>query len=329
MHFVRFLIIALLAVGTAHAQEFELDPDAVRQAVEAAGQWAEANLDEEALRALRQVDRQKVEAFLSSFQQQLQGARVLDLAALKDAARAVLPLLEAHQETQPYALWLKSRLDYFEVADELRRTAPRPTTAPARTPPTPANPAPALEREVWVKKVSPRPLPKGAEALVATLKPVFASERVPPELVWLAEVESAFNMGARSPVGAAGLFQLMPDTAQRFGLRRWPRDERYQPEPSARAAAQYLRFLHGEFGDWRLAVAAYNAGEGRVQRLLARHRTRSFDRIAPHLPAETQMFVPKVEATLLRREGVELAKLESPGAKELSSKYPSTHTPSN
>jgi membrane-bound lytic murein transglycosylase D len=70
--------------------------------------------------------------------------------------------------------------------------------------------------------------------------------------------------------------------------------------------------LYRQFGDWRLALAAYNAGEGRVQRLLDRHKTRSFDRIARHLPAETQMFVPKVEATLLRREGVELAKLSRP-----------------
>jgi membrane-bound lytic murein transglycosylase D len=304
-----FLIVAMLAFGAARAQEWELDTNALRQAFDIAGQWAEANLDEEALRALRQVDREKVEEFLRSFQQQLQGDYVLDLAALKDAANAVLPLLEAYDETQPYGVWLKSRLDYFEVADELRRSSPRPKTAPSQPAKSLPNPSPAAERQIWVKKVSPRPLPEGAERLVAYLKPVFVSERVPPELVWLAEVESSFNLAARSPVGAAGLYQLMPATAQRFGLRRWPRDERYQPEPSARAAAQYLRFLHGQFGDWRLALAAYNAGEGRVQRLLDRHNTRSFDRIARHLPAETQMFVPKVEATLLRREGVELARL--------------------
>jgi membrane-bound lytic murein transglycosylase D len=289
-----------------------LDTNALREAFDIAGQWAEANLDEDALRALRQVDREKVEEFLHSFQQQLQGDYVLDLAALKDAANAVLPLLEAYEETQPYAVWLKSRLDYFEVADELHRSSSGPKTAPSRPANSLPNPSPAAERQIWVKKVAPRPLPRGAEALVAQLKPVFASERVPAELVWLAEVESSFNLGARSPVGAAGLFQIMPATAQRFGLRRWPRDERYQPEPSARAAAQYLRFLYRQFGDWRLAIAAYNAGEGRVQRLLDRHKTRSFDRIARHLPAETQMFVPKVEATLLRREGVELARLSKP-----------------
>ena len=304
--------LVMLASGIARAQEYELDTNALRQAFEAAGQWAEENLDEDALRSLQQVDREKVEQFLHSVQEQLQGDYVLDLAALKVAANAVLPLLESYEETKPYAVWLKSRLDYFEVSEELRRAAPNPGLVPFQPPKPLPNPSPAAEREIWVRKVAPRPLPKGAEALVAQLKPVFAGERVPAELVWLAEVESSFNSSARSPVGAAGLFQIMPATAQRFGLRRWPRDQRYQPEPSARAAAQYLRYLYRQFGDWRLALAAYNAGEGRIQRLLERHRTRSFDRIAPHLPAETQLFVPKIEATLLRREGVELAKLGRP-----------------
>jgi membrane-bound lytic murein transglycosylase D len=329
MNISRLLAIALLSGGVARAQEWELDTNALRQAFDAAERLVEANLDEEDLRVLQQMDREKVEEFLRSFQQQLTNVYVLDLAALKDAASGVLPLLEAHEETQPYAHWLKSRLDYFEVADELSRAAPPPTVVPNQSPKPLPNPAPEAEREVWVKKISPRPLPKGAEALVAQLKPVFVRERVPEELVWLAEVESSFNLGARSPVGAAGLFQLMPATAERFGLRRWPRDQRYQPEPSARAAAQYLRLLHRQFGDWRLAVAAYNAGEGRVQRLLDRHRTRSFDRIARYLPAETQMFVPKVEATLLRREGVALASLNTASVNALPFKDPNTQGPKN
>ena len=128
------LTIALLAAGIVQAQELELDTNALRQAVDAAGQWAEANLDEDALSALRQADREKVEEFLRSFQQQLQSPYVLDLAVLKDAANGVLPLLESYEETQPYALWLKSRLDYFEVADELHRAAPPPKTIPDQPP---------------------------------------------------------------------------------------------------------------------------------------------------------------------------------------------------
>ena len=63
---------------------------------------------------------------------------------------------------------------------------------------------------------------------------------------------------------------------------------------------------------WRLALAAYNSGEGTVQNLLKRHKATTYDAIASHLPAETQMFVPKVEATLQRREGMKLADLPPP-----------------
>jgi membrane-bound lytic murein transglycosylase D len=68
--------------------------------------------------------------------------------------------------------------------------------------------------------------------------------------------------------------------------------------------------LHARFHDWRLALAAYNAGEGTVDNLLARRKVHTFDAISTALPAETQMFVPKIEATLLRREGMKLSQLE-------------------
>ena len=135
------------------------------------------------------------------------------------------------------------------------------------------------------------------------------AEKVPPELVWMAEVESSFDPRARSPVGAAGLFQLMPETAKRFGLRVSPFDQRLHAEQSAEAAAKYLSYLHGHFKDWRLAVAAYNAGEGTIDKLLKQRKARTFDSIATHLPAETQLYVPKVEATVFRREGVKLTEL--------------------
>ena len=165
-----------------------------------------------------------------------------------------------------------------------------------------------------MKKVALRPWPKAAAALVPKLKTIFAGEGVPAALVWLAEVESGFDAGARSPAGALGMFQLMPATAKQFGLSLWPRDQRRQPEPAAHAAAQDLRQLHEQFGDWRLAVAAYNSGAGTVTKLLKRYQTKSYERIAPHLPAETQMYVPKVEATILHREGLELEKLKMPAS---------------
>jgi membrane-bound lytic murein transglycosylase D len=141
------------------------------------------------------------------------------------------------------------------------------------------------------------------------LKPIFAAQKVPPELVWVAEVESSFDRRAESPAGAAGLFQLMPDTAKRFGLSLWPRDQRFQTESSATASARYLKYLINRFQDWRLALAAYNAGEGTVQNLLDRYKTRSYDDIAKHLPAETQLYVPRVEAVVWRRERAKLEQL--------------------
>jgi membrane-bound lytic murein transglycosylase D len=305
----QLLLLAMTLSCAASAQEYELDTNALKQVIESAGEWATENLDEDVLRVLELADREKVEQFVGNLQKSLQGEYVLDLASLKTAANVALPLLEAHEETHPYAAWLRSRLDYLEAADELRRLTPPPPPVPGQPPKPPANPSPSAERTVWQKKLADRPWPKGAEELVPKLKPIFASERVPVELVWVAEVESGFDRRARSPAGAAGLFQFMPATAKRFGLRSWPRDQRYQPEPSARAAAQYLRQLHDRFGDWSLALAAYNAGEGTVQKLLDRQKATSFDRIATRLPAETQMFVPKVEATVLRREGVALGKL--------------------
>lgn len=304
------LALGLTVSGLSMAQEYELDTNALKQVMHAAEQWATENLDADVLQTLPQVDREKVEQFARDLQKQLQGDYVLDLGLLRAAANVALPLLEAHEETQAYAGWLKARLDYLDAAEELRRAAPPQTLVPGQPPKPPPNPPAADERKLWQKKLSNRPMPKAAEDLVPQLKSVFAAERVPPELVWLAEVESGFNRRARSPVGAAGLFQLMPATAKRFGLRSWPWDQRYQPAPSARAAAQYLRYLHDRFGDWSLALAAYNAGEGTVQKLLDRQKTKSYDRIATRLPAETQMYVPKVEATVMRREGVALDRLK-------------------
>jgi membrane-bound lytic murein transglycosylase D len=254
---------------------------------EAAEEWAQENLDEDLLAALNSNDRERARIFFERLQKELGGEYVLDLPALKETAQALVPLLESREETAPYALWLKTRLDYFDVAEELRPPPVKPQ--PEQPPERPANPAADKQREAWVRKTRQRPWPAKATEYVPQLKPIFAAERVPSELVWLAEVESSFDPRARSPVGAAGLFQLMPATAKRFGLSTLPSDQRLHPRESARAAGKYLNFLHGKFKDWRLAVAAYNCGEGTVQRLLARRKARTFDEIAPFLPAETQL----------------------------------------
>jgi membrane-bound lytic murein transglycosylase D len=163
----------------------------------------------------------------------------------------------------------------------------------------------------WAKKLRGRLKPEEAAWLVPKLKDAFETEGVPAAWVWLAEVESTFNVQARSPVGAAGLFQFMPATAKRYGLNLAPQDERLDPAKSARAAAKCLRALHGQFGSWPLALAAYNAGDGRVARLLDK-APGTFERIADKLPIETQMYVPKVLATVALREEVDPATLPPP-----------------
>jgi len=307
---VRFILALLLASSPAACAQD--DTVIMPELIQGAQQWAQDNLDTNVLNALPEVDDRAVRQFFREVQQRFQGDYVVDIAALRQTAQTVLPLLESREETQPYAAWLKARMDYLDVADEIRLTIPPPTVETNQPPRLVPNPPPRKERELWVKKVSAVPWPALANEYVPELKPIFTAQKIPPELVWVAEVESAFDRRALSPAGAAGLFQLMPDTAKRFGLSLWPRDQRYQPEPSATASAQYLKYLHDRFKDWRLALAAYNAGEGTVQKLLDRYKMASYDAIAEHLPAETQMYVPRIEAVLLQREGANLERLATP-----------------
>src|SRR5690606_28240440 len=137
-------------------------------------------------------------------------------------------------------------------------------------------------------------------------------EGLPAELAWLPEIESMFDPRAHNTVGARGLFQIMPGTATELGLELLPFDERTNPEKSARAAAALLRRLHGRFNSWPLALAAYNAGEGRVRRTLKASEASTFGEIAAALPVETQLYVPKVLATLTVREGIAPESLAAP-----------------
>ena len=303
-------LIGCLAGATLRAQPAANDvslPDLWQGAQE----WASNNLDTNVVAALSQIDPAAVQQFYREIEARFQGDSVVDLATLRQTARTLLPVLQSREETRPYAAWLAAQMDYLDVAEEVRRAAPPP---PANHPPPAViyNPPPQKERDLWGKQESDRPWPPAARAYVTELKPVFTARNVPPQLVWVAEVESAFDRRAESPAGAAGLFQLMPDTARRFGLSLWPRDERYQAIPSAGASADYFKYLYHRFQDWRLAMAAYNAGEGTVQKLLAGHPARSYDEIAPHLPAETQMYVPRLEAVLWEREGAKLEQLPAP-----------------
>lgn len=247
--------------------------------------------------------------------QTLEQGSIEDLARLAPFAHLAFDQLARDPRFTPYVSWLRQRLDYFDVAREsVRPLKPPPTTHPDRPASRPRGQPSVDSSRTWTAKVHPRPAPKGAEALVPRLKKVFAAEGIPPEWVWLAEVESSFNPTARSPVGAVGLYQFMPRTAEHLGLKLRPVDERTHPEKSARAAARYLRYLYGRFDDWSLALAAYNGGEGRLAGLIRRHG-RSFTSLAPHLPTETRMYVPKVLATVSERENTDASNLPPPTAR--------------
>ncbi len=304
--FRALALVCLLPCLALRAQEEVIPADLLQQA----NDWLNENIDDAALDALG-VDKPRAQQFFAEVQQRLQGTYVYDLGALRDTVRPWQPLLERFEETEPYALWLKTHLDYFDVSERLRQEAVRAT--PGNKPLT--NASPQLQRRVWVKVIEERTSPAvtATNQQLARLKRIFSQERVPPELVWIAEVESSFDARARSPAGAAGMFQLMPATARSLDLSvGLLRDERLHPEKSARAAARYLRHLHGRFRDWRLALAAYNAGEGRVSALLKKHKGKTYDDINQFLPVETQMYVPKIEATLRKREKRALPELKIP-----------------
>jgi membrane-bound lytic murein transglycosylase D len=134
----------------------------------------------------------------------------------------------------------------------------------------------------------------------AAIRAAFRAEGVPEDLLWLAMVESAFEPTVKSPVGAAGLFQFMPDGARQYGLRldRWT-DERRDPAKSASAAAKYLGDLYKRFGTWELALAAYNMGHGALLQAVRKYSTNDFwelARLEAGLPWETSLYVPKILA---------------------------------
>ncbi|HSD45695.1 MAG TPA: lytic transglycosylase domain-containing protein, partial [Pyrinomonadaceae bacterium] len=138
---------------------------------------------------------------------------------------------------------------------------------------------------------------------LASLRPmmaqIFREEGVPEWLLSVGFVESTYNSTAHSPADAHGIWQFIPGTGQRYGLKQtaWT-DERSHPEKATRAAARYLRDLHALFGDWPLALAAYNWGEGRVAKITQRTGVRDFWTLADRglMPQETINYVPSVIA---------------------------------
>lgn len=122
--------------------------------------------------------------------------------------------------------------------------------------------------------------------------------RLPDDLKHMVVVESQANPHAKSPVGAIGLWQLMPQTARRFGLIVNSRqDDRKDPRKATEAALRYLHYLYNFFGkEWDLAIAAYNCGEGRVKQAISKANSTQFEKVKYYLPKQTKKYIPAIIA---------------------------------
>ena len=132
---------------------------------------------------------------------------------------------------------------------------------------------------------------------------VLERHGLPKDLIFLAMIESGFEPGAMSRVGAGGVWQFMPGVGRAYGLEvsHWV-DARRDPERAADAAARYLKDLHVRFGSWHLAFAAYHAGYGGVLRSIQRFNTNDYWELCRHeagLPWETTLYVPKILAAAI------------------------------
>jgi soluble lytic murein transglycosylase-like protein len=258
----------------------------------ASAQSTDVSLDDPVTRAMRSIEttvnphHQAAEKVIAASRLINDSARARQLGELSRAA-------EILKEAQKIALFEEQNrrgglLDEMNqrIEKELNALAPRP------------NPSPIL---IKPEKTFSYALKATAKTRLnyyyKTLAPILEQERMPVGLLSVALIESGFNPLALSPKGARGMWQFMPGTAQRYGLTvESGNDHRTYPELSTRAAARYLRDLYRQFGDWKLALAAYNAGENRVQRIINKTGIRDFNEMSRRglLPLETRNYVPAV-----------------------------------
>lgn len=162
-------------------------------------------------------------------------------------------------------------------------------------------------------------LGRGAQYL-PMIQDVFRAEGLPLDLAYVPLIESAFKPNALSRAKAKGIWQFMRGTALENGLTHdWYIDERADPEKATRAAARYLKTLHGTFDDWHLALASYNGGPGRIQRAMKRSGRDDFWKLSAnsrYLPRETRDYVPLILAAIIvarnpGQYGLNIAPLEA------------------
>jgi hypothetical protein len=161
-----------------------------------------------------------------------------------------------------------------------------------------------LRAQPSLRRATEESLTRGA-AYLPRLCAILGEQGLPADLALLPVVESGFWPTARGRSGERGLWQLRRATARRFGLVvNARRDDRLRPERATRAAARYLVFLYARYGEWPLALAAYNAGERRVDRALARGRRADFWQLADRrlLPRTSREYVPHFLAVVRMTE---------------------------
>lgn len=152
-----------------------------------------------------------------------------------------------------------------------------------------------LQRKTSMMKILGR-----YDGLAPMMLPIFRKYGVPDELTLLCIVESAASSRAVSPAGAAGLWQLMPDTAREYGLKvDFSVDERYDPKKATTVAARFLAARYREFEDWSLALMSYNCGSGRLHQALdACGDDVTFERLYRNVPKETRDYLPALLAAI-------------------------------
>jgi membrane-bound lytic murein transglycosylase D len=203
-----------------------------------------------------------------------------------------------------------------EAVDEAKVPAPVELVVPSMVAALPLHENERTERWAQRFRTSQRPafqrLLYRMGAYEELIRDKLRQRNMPEELLYLSMMEGGFKPRARSSASAVGLWQFMGPTAQQYGLRvdEWV-DERRDPVRSTDAALDYLSWLQERYGSWYLAAAAYNAGPGRIDRVLRRHAEgRKGDdaiywEILEYLPLETREYVPRLVAATLVAEGAE------------------------
>ena len=271
-------------------------------------------------------------------------SKVFSYSFKRTGLRVALPSLalfgavSAASFAPDYTRYLDTRstsVEPYAAADSTMPIAVRPAPAPASDPSLDPGPKPpgafatGLSQprvDGWIHRLSTSLKSDFQQSLnrmgkyTGMITAKLDERGMPHELIYLAMIESRFDPSARSSASAVGLWQFMASTARRFGLKVGDGvDQRKNPAVATDAALTYLSKLHDEFGSWYLAAAAYNSGEGTVERAMKKITGRTtgtdadFFRILPALPKETRDYVPKLIASAHVGNNPEQYGLTSPG----------------